>query len=152
MLPAGVTQPYYRTDVDTPLGKAKFVFVAANAWSGEQATWLTEQLADRTTYTFVVRHEPPNTYDAPGVTPSQPTIEGGHPTMVLYGHTHEYRRMDANHVISGNGGAPPARGAKFGFLSVVQLEDGTIALTEIDQASGMPLDSWRVTANGNYAH
>ena len=36
---------------------AKFVFVACNAWNSTQATWLDQQLAAATTYTFVVRHE-----------------------------------------------------------------------------------------------
>ena len=31
LVPSGVTKPYYRIDVDTPLGKAKLVFIAANA-------------------------------------------------------------------------------------------------------------------------
>ena len=33
------------------------MFVACNAWTSTQATWLDAQLAKQTTYTFVVRHE-----------------------------------------------------------------------------------------------
>src|SRR5262249_10959480 len=51
-LPNGVNRPYFRVNVDTPSGKAKLVFVAANAWSDAQSVWLKTQLADPTAYTF----------------------------------------------------------------------------------------------------
>ena len=44
LLPPGTTKPYYRIDVDTPNGKAKLVFIAANAWDPTQSAWLTAQL------------------------------------------------------------------------------------------------------------
>ena len=47
LLPPGQSTPYYRIDVDTGAGKAKLVFIAANAWSQTQADWLEQQLADR---------------------------------------------------------------------------------------------------------
>src|SRR5262249_14875183 len=70
LAPRGLTTPYYGIDKDTPMGKAKFLFVAANAWSPTQQSWLQQQLADPTTYTFIVRHEPASTTEAPGVGPS----------------------------------------------------------------------------------
>lgn len=92
LLPSGVTTPYYRVDMDTPMGKAKFLFVAANAWSSTQDAWLKSQLAESTTYTFVIRHEPTIDSTAPGVSPSESLIGNGHLTLELNGHTHEYRR------------------------------------------------------------
>jgi hypothetical protein len=64
---------------------------------------------------------------------------------------HEYKRLDAQHVISGNGGAPLDSGTRYGLLLVQQQEDGSIALTEIDSSTGMPQDAWRVTADGQLA-
>jgi hypothetical protein len=152
LVPSGTRAPYYRVDVDTPHGKAKFLFIAANAWSSAQSTWLEQQLADATHYTFVIRHEPAGT-DAPGVAPSEQLVRGASYTLQLMGHYHEYRRYDAKHVISGNGGAPPpTRGSQtagFGWLWVQQLDDGNLALTEIDETSGNPIDTWKIDPAGN---
>ena len=150
LLPSGATLPYYRIDKDTPLGKAKLLFVAANAWSAAQQTWLQQQLADPTTYTFIVRHEPASTTEAPGVAPSEQVMKGASYTLALLGHSHEYRRVDTTHVISGNGGAPLSTGA-YGLLLVQQQTNGNITVTEYDQASGMPLDLWSVTPTGQPA-
>jgi hypothetical protein len=150
LLPSGSTLPYYRIDQDTPMGKAKFLFVAANAWSTTQQSWLTTQLADPTMYTFVVRHEPASTTDAPGVTPSEQAMQGASYTLALLGHSHEYRHVDTKHVISGNGGAPIAYG-NYGLLLVQQQTNGNITVTEYDQTSGAPLDLWSVTPDGQPA-
>lgn len=150
LLPSGGTLPYYRIDKDTPMGKAKFLFVAANAWSTTQQSWLTQQLADPTTYTFIVRHEPASTTDAPGVTPSEQAMQGAPYTLALLGHSHEYRHVDTKHVISGNAGAPISYG-NYGLLLVQQQTNGNITVTEYDQASGAPLDVWSVTPAGQPA-
>jgi hypothetical protein len=151
LLPEGTTLPYYRIDLDTPKGKAKLVFVAANAWSDAQALWLEAQLADATPYTFVMRHEAPSVTETPGVSPSELTI-AAHPfTLELLGHTHAYKRLDSRRVISGNGGAPIRSydgGSGYGFLLVQLLSDGNVAATEISQANGMPIDTWRVSPTG----
>jgi hypothetical protein len=46
-------------------GTARFVHVAANAWTTAQKNWLTNTLNVPTTYTFVVRHERPRTLARP---------------------------------------------------------------------------------------
>ena len=154
LVPSGTTTPYYRVDVDTPSGKAKFVFVAANAWSDAQASWLTTQLADPTTYTFIVRHEPASITETPGVSPSEAIIKQFPMTLELLGHSHEYRRLDKQHVISGNGGAPihsyfgNSASNNYGFLLFEQQPDGTLSATEIDESTGNPTDSWTISANG----
>ncbi len=150
LVPTGTTTPYYRIDKDTPMGKAKFLFVAANAWSTTQQTWLQQQLADPTTYTFIVRHEPAYTTETPGVTPSEQAMQGASYTLALLGHSHEYRRVDTTHVISGNGGAPLSTGS-YGLLLVQQQTNGNITVTEYDQSSGTPLDLWSVTPTGKAA-
>ena len=151
LLPSGMTTPYYRIDIDTPFGKAKFVFVAANAWSDTQATWLQQQLADSTVYTFVMRHEPPDTTETPGVTPSENIIHQFPLTLELLGHSHYYRRVDTQHVICGNGGAPISgggHGSNYGFLMITQQNDGSLAASEIDESTGNPVDGWKVKADG----
>jgi len=148
MVPAGVTKPYYRIDVPTPLGKAKLIFIAANAWDSTQQSWLTTQLADATTYTFVVRHESTTSSGVPtGVTTSE-TIVKAHPyTIELLGHTHEYRHEDTQHVISGNAGAPLTSGS-YGLLIVEQLANGNITVSELDEATGNATDTWTVSPTG----
>lgn len=153
LLPSGVGSPYYRVDVATPLGKAKFLFVAANAWTPLQETWLSQQLGDATMYTFVVRHEPPGETQAPGVSASDALVKSNKPTLALYGHTHEYRKLATNSVISGNGGAPLAsgNGSNYGYLVVEQGSDGNLTISEVDESSGNVTDSWKVTPQGTAA-
>jgi Calcineurin-like phosphoesterase len=149
LVPPGVTQPFYRVDYATPMGTAKLLFVAANAWSTAQSTWLTAQLADPTTYTFVVRHEPSYDDTAPGVTPSDTAVNAAPYTIELLGHTHEYRHLDTQHVISGNAGAPFDDGwNSYGMLFVDQQMNGNITVTEVDEATGSTIDTWTVTPTG----
>jgi hypothetical protein len=148
LLPSGTSKPYYRIDAETPKGKAKLLFVAANAWSAEQESWLANELADKTTYTFVVRHEEGSVTEAPGVAPSEALIAAAPLTLELLGHAHEYRRLDVQRVISGNGGAPSSSG-EYGLLLIEQQSDGTFAVSELDHATGDVRDSWRITADGH---
>src|SRR5215470_3618656 len=70
--PIGISNPYYSVLVQ-PTNKAwsaKFVFIAANAWTSTQSSWLTSVMSQPTTYTFVVRHESSLATTAPGVSPS----------------------------------------------------------------------------------
>ncbi len=148
LLPSGVTKPYYRIDVPTPLGSAKLLFVAANAWDSTQDSWLQTQLNDPTMYTFLVRHEPAVDSTAPGVSPSESMLRSGQYTLELNGHTHEYRRVDTTHVISGNAGAPLSGGGGYGLLLVQQQQNGNITVSEIDESSGNATDTWTVSPTG----
>ena len=61
LAPIGQTaNPYYSINVNAADNSwtAKFVITAANAWDTAQQTWLQSTLAQKTTYTFIVRHEP----------------------------------------------------------------------------------------------
>jgi hypothetical protein len=147
LLPRDVTTPFYRVDLDTPFGKAKLVLIAANAWSDTQATWLETQLAQTTPFTFIVRHEPAEVSEAPGVDPSEAIIARHPYTLVLLGHSHRYRRLDARHLISGNGGAPLTGHGGFGFVLIRQQRDGRFTATEIDEATGHAVDTWTVGAD-----
>ncbi|MCA1663428.1 MAG: metallophosphoesterase [Myxococcales bacterium] len=148
LAPSGSTKPYFRIDMPTPLGSAKLVFIAANAWSTEQGDWLKTQLADPTHYTFVIRHEASNDQSAPGVGPSDALMMGAPLTVGFFGHTHVYQRVDPSHVIAGNGGAPLDSGTQYGFVLVKQRADGNLSLSAIDQATGNPIDAWAVTPDG----
>jgi hypothetical protein len=124
------------------------VFVAANAWSSMQASWLDQELSRPTPYTFVVRHEPPGTSETDGAAASDPIIAAHPLTIGFYGHSHEYRHLDANHVISGNAGAPISFGS-YGFLYVQQRLDGNIAVTEYRSDTGQATDAWVVNPAGS---
>jgi hypothetical protein len=143
LLPSGMDKPYYRVDEDTPLGKAKFIFIAPNAWDQTQDAWLKTQLADATPYTFVVRHEPSTSWNIPAsVTTSEGYIAVSKYTLELLGHTHEYRHVDEKHVISGNAGAQLGGSSFYGLLLVEQNTDSSFTVQEIDQASGNVIDTF----------
>ncbi|MDB4966824.1 MAG: hypothetical protein JWN44_2513 [Myxococcales bacterium] len=149
MVPSGVTKPYYRIDMDTPMGKAKFVFIAANAWDSTQQSWLQTQLADSTTYTFVIRHESTTSAGVPNGVPASESIIAANPfTIELLGHTHEYRHVDTQHVISGNAGAPLQSGGNYGLLIIEQQANGNVTVSEIDESSGNATDTWTVSPAG----
>jgi hypothetical protein len=128
---------------------AKFVFVAANAWGADQAHWLELVLGEPTTYTFVVRHEPPDSNTAPGVDPSQAVIIKHPFTMLITGHTHTYRHIPAyREIIVGNGGAPLTSGTNFGYVTIARQADGTLEVTSKDYATLAPIDHFFVTPDG----
>lgn len=128
---------------------AKFVFVAANAWTPTQAAWLDAVLGEPTTYTFVVRHEPHYSDPAPGVDPSQ-QIMSRHPlTMVLVGHTHDYEHLAPyREIIVGNGGAPLSSGMNYGYVIIARQMDGTILETSYDYQTHAIVDQFTVGADG----
>jgi hypothetical protein len=137
--PPGPSEPYYEVRIVAPgeAWSAKLVFVAANAWSSQEAAWLDETLAEPTTYTFVVRHEPADASTAPGVVPSE-AILARHPyTLVLVGHSHTYRHSAdrPREVLVGNGGAP-LDGKDYGFAVVAQRPDGAITVDMINWRTG----------------
>jgi hypothetical protein len=143
LLPDGTKTPYYRVDFDTGAGSAKLVVIAANAWSPAQATWLETQLADPTAYTFVVRHEAAAVTATRGAAESE-AIVARHPlTLELLGHWHTYEKLDARHIVSGNGGAPLSSG-HYGFVLVDLLTNGNLSVSEIDQATGSVGDTFTI--------
>ena len=137
--PIGKTLPYYAIDLKAAdaTWTAKLVFIAGNAWSSAQAAWLETTLAAPTTYTFIVRHEPKDTTQAPGVSPSE-AIMAQHPyTLALVGHTHTYYHFPGREVLVGNGGAPLSGSKNFGFAIVSQRPDLALQVDMVDYASGL---------------
>ncbi|MEZ4225453.1 MAG: metallophosphoesterase [Polyangiaceae bacterium] len=152
--PTGETLPYYTKNVAAPDNSwtAKFVFVAANAWTSAQATWLEAELAKETTYTFILRHEPSNETSAPGVGPSEAII-GKHPyTLSIVGHIHTYQRT-AKQVMFGNGGAPKSGTKGWGFGLFSMRPDGAIQVEARDYKTGAvdPSFTFAVYPNGAVA-
>jgi hypothetical protein len=139
LAPIGKVAPYYvvRLDAVDASWNAKIVFVAANAWSSAQQSWLDATLAIPTTYTFVVRHEPASDSEAPGVVPSE-ILMARHPyTLAIVGHDHTYGHYpdSPREVLIGNGGAPLSS-KSFGFGLFTQASDGAIVIDMIDWQSG----------------
>ncbi|MGH7294260.1 MAG: hypothetical protein ACRELB_04980, partial [Polyangiaceae bacterium] len=139
LAPIQQTSPYYEVDVNATDSSwtAKLLFVAANAWTQDQANWLDGAMSKPTTYTFLVRHESASASTAPGVNPAE-IIMAKHPyTLSIVGHTHTYQRSSAREIIVGNGGAPLSGGADYGFGMLSQRADGSIAVDIVDYTSGM---------------
>ena len=129
LAPIGKTQPYYAIDLAAAdaTWTAKFVFVAANAWSSAQEAWLESALAKPSTYTFVVRHEPASCHERPGVTPSEPVMARHPYTLAIVGHSHTYAHdpETPRQVLVGNGGAP-LTSKDYGFALFSQRPDGVL--------------------------
>ncbi len=116
------SRPYYAVGVSLGGGlTAKFVVAAPNAWDSSQASWLATTLSRRTTYTFLVQHEPNNLDQADASFPAalaeirslvrqsgQAPAGLAYPlTLWIVGHTHNFDYDPANQqVINGLGGAP----------------------------------------------
>jgi hypothetical protein len=143
--PIGQQEPYYTIGVTASDGTwtAKFVFVAANAWNSTQEQWLETTLSKATTYTFVIRHEPAEATNAPGVKPSE-AVMARHPyTLAIVGHTHTYGRTGPRQVTIGNGGAPLVSAAQFGFGLVNQRADGSIQVDVVEADNNLADGAFR---------
>ena len=151
LTPIGQSLPYYSIHVNGPgnAWTAKFVFVAANAWTSAQSSWLDAELGKATTYTFVVRHEGSIATTAPGVTPSA-QIMANHPyTLLLAGHTHTFAYYPSEkQLITGNGGAPLTGGINYGYVIGEQRADGAIVFKEYDYSTNAGQQTIVVKADG----
>ena len=136
--PIGKTTPYYSFVIKATDGSwtSKFVFVAANAWDSGQASWLQTTMAQPTTYTFIVRHEPSSASTAPGVAPSDQIINAVPYTLLIVGHSHTYGHPSQKEVLFGNGGAPISGSANYGYGVFLQRPDGAIQVDAVDYQSG----------------
>ncbi len=136
LAPISKTSPYYVINVNAIDNSwtSKFVFIAANAWDSAQSSWLTSTMAVPTTYTFVIRHEPPDASPAgPGQAPSEAIIAGYPYTLEIVGHSHTYGHYSdtPREVLIGNGGAPLSS-KDYGFGIFSQRGDGAIVVDMID--------------------
>jgi Calcineurin-like phosphoesterase len=145
--PLGKTLPYYTINVNgtNNAWTAKFVFVACNAWTSTQSTWLTGELAKPTTYTFVVRHEGSDAPTVPCVTPTA-TIMAEYPlTLLIAGHTHTYAYYASEkQLIVGNGGAPLSGSVNYGYVIAEQQSSGQIQFTSYDYSTNAAVQTFSV--------
>ena len=156
--PLGQSQPYYsfRVDSTTPgAWTSKFIFAAPNAWDANQAAFIQSALAQPTTYTFLISHEPPTTTSGPpGLAPLQALIASSPVPVTLHitGHSHTYyHSRGTNTVTIGLGGAPPSGSYDYGYLTVTQLATGDIEVAEYGYMSGTRGDIFRLHADGSAA-
>ena len=151
MAPLGLSKPWYVLNFKATDGSwtAKFVVIAANAWSSEQATWLENAMAKPTTYTFVVRHEGVMVTTAPGVSPSAAIIAKYPFTLLLVGHTHTFDYYAADReVITGNGGAPLATGVNYGYTVIRQRADKALVIDALDYQTHASIQKFAVKPDG----
>lgn len=128
--PMGLDKPWYvaRMAAEDGSWTAKIVVIAANAWSDEQATWLAEVLAQPTTYTIALRHEPRAVTEAPGVGPSNALLDKNPLTLLIVGHTHTASWTPAlRQLVVGNGGAPPTGTMPYGYAMIRRRDDTALA-------------------------
>jgi hypothetical protein len=138
------SQPWYSIDINTGFGLARFVVIADNGWSNAEAAWLDATLTDadkNAKYIFVARHHPLDNTDLPQFATITQVIKAHRHTMVLTGHTHEFKLDTFNDpsgrtLVMGAGGAPLQSGTWYGFGTVEQLPNGNLAVKLYDQATG----------------
>ncbi len=142
--PIGQTNPYFSIPFGDLDGKwtAKLVVAACNAWDDRQATWLQGELARKTTYTFVVRHEPSGTDGPPCVVPMDAMLAQATFDLFIVGHSHTFRHPSQKELVVGNGGAPLSGGSNYGFATVAQQAGGGFVVTEYDYLSSTPLGTF----------
>jgi hypothetical protein len=139
--PIQKTNPYYSVEIDATDGSwtSKFIFIAANAWDSAQATWLQGVITQKTTYTFIIRHEASSTSGVPGVAPSDQIIGTNPYTMMIVGHSHTYEHPLLKEVLFGNGGAPlSGSSVDYGYGLFAQRADGAIVVDAMDYMTNMP--------------
>jgi hypothetical protein len=145
--------PYYTFDVQTPSGRATFVFVADTAWDATQAAWLDTVLGhgDGSTYTIISKHVPSdNTSDFSTNADEMQVIESHRFSLLLDSHSHEYvsGQERGREFTLGLGGAPVKHsGDDFAYGLVEQQTDGRLKVTIYNATSDTPRDSQVVGPN-----
>jgi predicted phosphodiesterase len=154
LAPLGYSNPWYTIHINATDGSwtAKFVFIAGNYWTAAESTFLDTALKEKTTYTFVVRHENKSANEAPGVDPSETIIAKYPVTIVICGHTHTmYYSNSDGEVIVGNGGAPNTSSVGYGYVIAHRRTDGAIQFDDKDYDTGAVAKTFAVYADGTQA-
>ncbi len=158
LAPISQTKPYYEIDVSSAdsTWTSKFLFVAANAWDADQASWLEAAMAKATTYTFLIRHESGHTNPGPPGVAASEAIMANHPyTLSIVGHTHSYSHYaGSREIIVGNGGAPITSSKNYGFGLIQQrTSDSAIVVDMLDSTTKLadPTFHFAVNADGTAA-
>jgi hypothetical protein len=141
--PLGQSLPYYSIPINATDGSwtAKLIILACNDWDSTQKSWLQNQLAQATTYTFVARHEPAATTNAPCVSDVEGLLASYPYNLSLVGHSHTFAQS-GKQVIVGTGGAPIASSssATYGYATVEQTSSG-FTVTQYDYSTAAPVST-----------
>jgi hypothetical protein len=151
LAPIGIATPYYTENITAADNSwtAKFVFIACNAWDSVQGTWLTTQLANPTTYTFVIRHEGTNAVNETQCGASQSIIDANPLTLLIVGHTHTYSHYKTTkEIVVGIGGAPLTSGTDYGYAVVSRNTNGTLTIKVYNYQSHALIDTFSIQASG----
>lgn len=136
--PLGKSKPYYSVPIDDVDGKwtSKFLITACNAWSNTQRDWLKTQLAKKTTFTIVARHQPIGS-DAPCNVEMDKILAGAKYDLLLVGHRHFWDwSASKRQLTEGLGGAPISKaGQVHGFATIRQLADGRFRVRQYKAGS-----------------
>lgn len=145
--PLNKSLPYYVVNVNAndKSWTAKFVFIASNAWSHAQATWLDSTLGHRTTYTFIVRSAPNIQAGSPGVRPSNKIIAKHPYTLLIEGTIHTCELLQPRELIVGNGGAPLTGNGNYGYVIATQNSNGSMKISMYDYSTNSVTHSFTVS-------
>jgi hypothetical protein len=140
LAPLGQSLPYYSIPISATDGSwnAKLLILACNYWSSTQQAWLTTELAQKTTYTFVVQHEPASATTGPCVSAVEGLLASSSYSLSIVGHTHHFA-SSGKEIIVGNGGAPLS-GGTYGYATVEQ-QSGGFVVTNYDYSTAAPVSS-----------
>jgi hypothetical protein len=151
--PVSQTQPYYTINFagTNNAWTAKFVFVACNAWSTTQASWLSTALSQATTYTFVVWGANLTDTQNPCLTGTGSdnftTILNSYPYSLLIsggtGGTYQYNAPQ-NEVVVSNGGEPLTNNIDYGYVIAQQQTNGQIVFVEYDYLTNVAQAAFEV--------
>jgi hypothetical protein len=144
MTPMQRSNPYYALHFDASDGTwtANMAFVACNAWSPAQSTFLTQALETSDTYHIVVRHEPLAVTNAPCSSEANSIIKNHKVDLVLAGHTHTFKHT-GNEVVIGNGGAPVVDSTPYGY-ALVSITSSGFQIQQMDAASNGAVSTFTI--------
>jgi hypothetical protein len=146
LTPIGESLPYYSRTITANDGSwtAHFIFVALNYWSSAQQSWLTQQLAQSATYTFVIHHEN-SSAGSPTPLSTVEGMEGSVETLSIVGHSHTWAGSSGSkELLVGNGGAPVTGGATYGYTTVLRQPNGSLVVTNYDYQSNQVKNTFTV--------
>jgi hypothetical protein len=146
LTPIGESLPYYSRTITANDGSwtAHFIFVALNYWSSAQQSWLTQQLAQSATYTFVIHHES-SSAGSPSALSTVERMERSVETLSIVGHSHTWvGSSGSKELLVGNGGAPLTGSGTYGYTTVLRQSNGSLVVTNYDYQSNQVKNTFTV--------
>ncbi|MBX7099863.1 MAG: metallophosphoesterase [Myxococcaceae bacterium] len=137
-------KPNYAIPIRDVAGKwtAKLIIISCNSWTAADKAWLTTTLAQKTTYTFLARHEPLGT-DAPCGAPMDALLRTNPYNLLMVGHVHQYSHS-GKQLLEGVGGAPLTGNDPNGYATVEQLAAGGFRIRQYNVANKQVISTFTV--------